>query len=128
MTTKKFRHHKDKNKNKYNKITRRHHPRLIGGGSSSDLKKEERIDIPNSVPDKIIEKFDIKDPEYKMQCAPKPDGETQLGFSCFSEEALNKLRDLWNERHPTNKIEAKSPREVWEHLKTAMAKSCESVS
>lgn len=60
----------------------------------------------------------------KAKCAPNPDKNSILGFSCYTSEALEKMRMLWNARHPDSLIETTDPREIWEQLKQQMAGLC----
>ena len=59
----------------------------------------------------------------KLQCSPshkKNKGE----FTCFSNDDLYKLRDLWNMRHPDAIIKTNEPKEIWESLKKYMGSVC----
>lgn len=62
----------------------------------------------------------------KDSCAVSstPNKQEGLGYTCYDEEALNKLKDLWNARHPDDKITSTTPREIWKHLKTQMKNVC----
>jgi len=61
----------------------------------------------------------------KAQCAPKKNNEIQK-FSCYSEESLFKMRDLWNKRHSDSPIESSDSKEIWNHLKNKMEDACHS--
>ena len=61
----------------------------------------------------------------KVQCAPKVNNEIQ-NFSCYSKEALFKMRDLWNKRHIDSPIESTIPKDIWEKLKNKMEDACHS--
>jgi hypothetical protein len=61
----------------------------------------------------------------KSQCAPKKTEEIQ-DFSCYSKEALLKMRDLWNKRHSDSPIDSTQPREIWKHLQQKMKDACHS--
>ena len=61
----------------------------------------------------------------KVQCAPKTNNEIQ-NFSCYSKEALFKMRDLWNKRHIDSPIKSDNPKEVWDNLKSKMEDACHS--
>jgi hypothetical protein len=61
----------------------------------------------------------------KAQCAPKKNNEIQ-NFSCYSKEALFKMRDLWNKRHMDSQIESGDPKEIWDNLKNKMEGACKS--
>jgi hypothetical protein len=59
----------------------------------------------------------------KAQCAPKTNNEMQ-NFSCYSKDALLKMRDLWNKRHSDSQIVSGDPKEIWNSLKDKMANAC----
>ena len=56
----------------------------------------------------------------KINCSPKPKDKLN-NFTCYTNNDLIKLRDLWNARHPDVKITSNSPKEIHkkisEHLK-----------
>jgi hypothetical protein len=60
----------------------------------------------------------------KVKCAPNPNKNEVLGFTCYTSEALEKMRQLWNARHPDYKIQDNDPRQVWEELKENMEGTC----
>ena len=68
---------------------------------------------------------DKKNTFMKAQCAPKKNNEMQK-FSCYSKEALFKMRDLWNKRHVESQIESADTKEIWDNLKTKMEDACHS--
>ena len=37
----------------------------------------------------------------------------ELSFTCYSNESLQKLRNLWNSRHPDDLIKSKDPKNIW---------------
>jgi len=45
-------------------------------------------------------------------------------FSCFSNNDLKKLRDLWNLRHPDAMIKSNESKEIWNSLKKYMGGVC----
>ena len=59
----------------------------------------------------------------KAQCAPKKTKEMQE-FTCYSKDALLKMRDLWNKRHMDSPIKSQDPKEIWNNLKTRMDSAC----
>ena len=58
----------------------------------------------------------------KLKCSPSAN--KKMGFSCLSNDALYKLRDLWNARHPDGKIETNDPKEIWNNLRQKMSGTC----
>ena len=59
----------------------------------------------------------------KMQCSPRQDGDNS--FSCYSNRSIEKMKNLWNVRHPDKKILTNNSREIWENLKKYMEDKCE---
>ena len=61
----------------------------------------------------------------KVNCSPNPN---KNGFSCYTDNALHKMRKLWNVRHPRNKIKSNDPKIIWNSLKENMAGTCDKES
>lgn len=57
----------------------------------------------------------------KLRCSP---GAKNARFSCLSDNALHKLRDLWNARHPDVLIKSNDVKDIWVSLKNYMANTC----
>lgn len=57
----------------------------------------------------------------KLQCSPKT---KKKGYSCLTDDAIYKLRDLWNARHPDVSINTNDPKEIWEIMKINMKNIC----
>ena len=65
----------------------------------------------------------VSDKDYKVaKCAPNPNN-TQA-FSCYTEGALHKMRDIWNMRHPDCKIESTDARDIWKKLRDYIGETC----
>jgi len=59
----------------------------------------------------------------KLNCSPKPKGEIN-DFSCFTNNSLYKLKDLWNARHPDVKITSNSPKEIHRLISEKLSGIC----
>jgi len=59
----------------------------------------------------------------KVNCSPKPKNQINE-FSCYTNEILHKMRDLWNARHPDSKIHTNSPREIHNYLANKLSSVC----
>ena len=59
----------------------------------------------------------------KMSCSPKNGPSND--FSCYTNDALFKLKNKWNSRHPDTIIHADNPKEIWELLGKYMNKTCQ---
>jgi len=79
-------------------------------------------------------KNDTKKKFKKLQCAPKvknknkndkgnDDGDIQ-DFSCYTKEALIKMKKLWNARHKDSAIIDTNPKDIWNSLKSKMKNAC----
>ncbi len=60
----------------------------------------------------------------KLRCSPITKKTRKLSFSCFQNDTLNKLKQLWNTKHPDSKINTNVPREIWVQLKDNMQNTC----
>jgi hypothetical protein len=58
----------------------------------------------------------------KLSCSPSA---KKKNYSCLSDDAIFKLKELWNARHPDAKIESKDPKEIWAALKNYMSNVCD---
>lgn len=58
-----------------------------------------------------------------LRCSPKEKNKMN-SFSCYSNESLYKLRDLWNMKNKTNLIHSNDPKEIHTKLTEYMKKIC----
>jgi hypothetical protein len=61
-----------------------------------------------------------------VKCAPSTDKEKSklLDFTCYTEEDLERLRQLWNARHPDSKICVKKAKDIWDRLHSKLKPLC----
>jgi len=59
----------------------------------------------------------------KINCSPKPKDKMN-NFTCYTNDSLYKLRDLWNARHPDVKINSNSPKEIHRLLTEKLSGVC----
>ena len=59
-----------------------------------------------------------------VTCAPHSQDTAQNEFSCYSSKSLEKLKTLWNKRHPDKQITGTDPRQIWKELKDNMQNVC----
>jgi hypothetical protein len=99
-------------KKKIHNISKKRHNR-------NNNKKSEKIKnkIKGGTGNKIKSKL------KKINCSPKPKGEMN-DFTCYSDESLYKLRDLWNARHPDAKITSNDSKEIHSLLTKKLEKVC----
>jgi hypothetical protein len=60
----------------------------------------------------------------KLSCSPENDNKSLNSFTCYSNEDLYKLRDIWNARHPDRHIQTNEPKEIWTTIKSYYNKTC----
>lgn len=63
---------------------------------------------------------------FKPVCSPATPGGGAHDQTCFTPEALDKLKNLWNARHKDDKIESDDAREIWSGLRNRFAGVCDS--
>ena len=62
--------------------------------------------------------------KFKVEkCSPKTNGD-DLDFTCYSKDALHKLKTHWNARHPDVRIHSNDVKDIWNELKKNMRKTC----
>ena len=57
----------------------------------------------------------------KLNCSPENKGKE---YTCYTDDDLLKLSNMWNARHPDKKIVSKDPKHIWEELKTYYSTVC----
>jgi hypothetical protein len=70
-------------------------------------------------------KYTSKKKFVKLSCSPENE---KKSFTCYSNEDLNKLKRIWNARHPDNKINTNDSREIWIKLKYYYKNVCDKES
>jgi hypothetical protein len=61
------------------------------------------------------------EPFVKLNCSPENKGKE---YTCYTDEDLKKLREMWNERHPDREINTNNSKEIWNQLKYYYANIC----
>ena len=95
--------------------------------SSGKLKKNRsikisghRVKIDNQNQKKLKLNF------HESNCSPTSKmNNTSKAYSCYSDDSLMKMRELWNKRHPDAQIKQGDPASVWSGLKAGMADVCD---
>jgi hypothetical protein len=59
----------------------------------------------------------------KLKCSPK-NKTKHKDYSCYSKDELYKIRDMWNARHPDQKIQTNDDKHIWQQLKEYYANIC----
>lgn len=60
--------------------------------------------------------------EFKQaRCSP---GNSSRQGTCYPDEVILEMRDIWNTRHPDSAITSVKPSDVWSDLRTKLGRSC----
>lgn len=59
----------------------------------------------------------------KDKCSPKRKG-NEIKISCYTRDSLNKLKNIWNNKHPDMKITSKKYINIWKDLKSLLSNTC----
>ena len=59
----------------------------------------------------------------KVRCSPKEKNKINI-FTCYTDESLYKLRDLWNARHPDEMIHTNNTKEIHSELTEYLKDVC----
>jgi hypothetical protein len=62
-----------------------------------------------------------KETFVKLNCSPE---NKEKGYTCYSDEDLVKLKNMWNARHPDQPILETNSKEIWDKLKNYYASIC----
>ena len=65
----------------------------------------------------------IKQEFKNLNCSPKTKIE-QKSFTCFTDNQLHTMRDIWNARHQDQTINTNDSKELWDSLKQYYARIC----
>ena len=84
-------------------------------GNKKNYTKKNKHSIANN-------KLSNNENYKKVKCGPNPNSND---FSCYSNNALFKMKNAWNLRHVRDKILTNDPKEIWDELKVKMAHSCD---
>ncbi len=60
----------------------------------------------------------------KLNCSPETQKHKVNSYSCYNDENIHKLRDLWNARHPDEPIKTNDNNEIWLFLKNKYSSVC----
>ena len=97
---------KTKKNNKYRKTGKgRKERKNKKGGTKNKTQKTHQKRVGT-----VLEKQ-----QMKVKCAPKGNKE-QKDYTCYDDEALYKLKELWNARHPDALIKTNDTKQIWNEL------------
>jgi len=61
----------------------------------------------------------------KPRCSPGLSSNNK-NYTCYTDKSLEKLKNIWNMKHPDNKIKEKTSQAIWKALKKRFSNVCES--
>lgn len=87
--------------------------------------KNNKIVYKMEIINKILKKNKTSKKFNNTQCHPKQITYKKKSFnSCFKENTLNDIKNIWNKRYPDNKIISCHPKLIWQSLKSKLINTC----
>ena len=74
--------------------------------------------------DNIVQLPHTKISYKKRVCGPRKKGEVNQ-FSCYTNEMIAKIKDMWNNKHPDNLIHTTIPNEIWKEYQMKIGQLCD---
>ena len=100
---------------KKHKSTNKGTNKIKGGGYNDKTKTKTKKSKLNNQTKKTF---------IKLNCSPENRNKSLNSFTCYSDEDLHKLRDIWNARHPDRPIQTNDTKEIWTTIKSYYTKTC----
>jgi len=92
--------------------------------SNKTNKKNKTKKIKQKLKLSHINYINNKSKNFKnLNCSPKAKIEKKP-FTCFTDNQLHKMRDIWNARHSDERIDTNDSKEIWLKLKEYYSKMC----
>lgn len=60
----------------------------------------------------------------KLRCSPQLKDEQESDYTCYNKRSLDKMKNLWNARHPDSKIKTNDSKQIWIQLKNRLSNVC----
>jgi hypothetical protein len=65
----------------------------------------------------------------KLNCTQKPNNSKNTNkFSCYANTSLFKIQKIWNKKYPSDKINSKNPKKIWNFIKEKFKNICDKES
>ena len=104
-------------------LRRRRTRKKMRGGRAVRKKKTSKKNKSRS---RSRSRRETKKTSFKKDvCTPVKDNKEVMKYTCYTKDALKKMKALWNARHPDMKIKTNSPKKIWAQLKRNMSSSCD---
>lgn len=91
--------------------------KITYGGNSNTKRKGKKYNYNGNKTNKS-NKF------VKLNCSPENKNTDLNSYTCYSQDDLYKLRDVWNARHPDRTIQTEDTKEIWRTIKEYYKDSC----
>lgn len=112
---------KTRRKKRVNKTSNNTTKNKNNNKSKSKTKRTNKV--INSLEEVKGEEVKEDKPFVKLNCSPKDKNEVKE-YTCYTDNDLQKLRNMWNARHPDKKIMTNDSKEIWSLLKNYYNKIC----
>jgi len=74
--------------------------------------------------DNIVQLPETKISYKRRMCGPRKKGDVNH-FTCYTNDMLKKMRDIWNTKHPDNPITTDIPIEIWKEYQLKIGNLCD---
>jgi hypothetical protein len=101
----------------------KHIKRRTNINNKNNNKKTKKLRFKGKQTNKHFVEEDKEKQFKKLNCSPKDKNDVKE-YTCYTDTDLQKLRDMWNARHPDKKITTNDSKEIWEMLKNYYTKIC----
>ena len=89
------------------------------------MKNTKKHKTDNNKPHNYIKKQTHKKLHFrKVNCSPGMSNKYRK-YTCYDDKFILKMKRLWNNKHPDNKIIGKNIKDIWSELKNKMSNVCE---
>jgi len=95
-----------------------------GGNKKHKTRKNNKIHHNKIQHNKKKHKMSKTNKFVKLNCSPENKNANLNSYTCYSDEDLHKLRDIWNARHPDKPIQTNDSKEIWETIKNYYQTTC----
>jgi hypothetical protein len=105
-------HYKNRKKNYVNDLYMNKYKYKLTKTSSNKKNKKRKIKKTRKVK-----------PFVRLNCSPE-NKNNENGYTCYTDEDLEKIRNVWNKRYPDKTIDIKDTKEIWKFLKSYYSSVC----
>jgi len=106
---------------KSNSKTRKSHNKTIKQSKKKTARSRKKAAREKESPVSNDGPLDQSGEMKHLRCSPKA---KKNDFSCFTDESIHQLRDMWNMRHPDERIQSNDTKEIWRAMKENLKSVC----